>query len=75
MKREEILKRLMFQVPEKKKKRVIISTDIANEADDPFAIMHHLLTPSEDVRAIISAHFDGFCKMAEDRLKAGDAKP
>ena len=31
----------MFRVPDKKKKRVIISTDIANEADDPFAIMHH----------------------------------
>lgn len=72
MRREELLKKLKFEVPPKKHKRVIISTDIANEADDPFAIMHHLLTPSEDVKAIISAHFEGYCKMAEDKVLAGN---
>ncbi len=56
MKREEVLQRLRFTVPEKKRKRVIVHTDICNEADDPFAIMHHLLTPSEEVEGIIAGH-------------------
>ena len=58
MKREEILKRLGFSVPEGKKKRVIIHSDIAAEADDQFAIVHHLLTPSENVVGIIAANFE-----------------
>lgn len=56
MKREEVLQRLRFTVPEKKKKRVIVHTDIKNEADDPFAIVQHLLTPSEEVEGIIAGH-------------------
>ena len=56
MKREEVLQRLRFTVPEKKKKRVIVHTDICNEADDPFAIVQHLLTPSEEVEGIIAGH-------------------
>ena len=58
MKREELLKRLGFNVPENRKKRVIVHSDIAAEADDAFAIVHHLLTPSEDVRGIIAANFE-----------------
>lgn len=58
MKREEILKRLGYSVPQIKKKRVIIHSDIAAEADDQFAIVHHLLTPSEDVVGIIAANFE-----------------
>ncbi len=58
MKREEVLKRLEFSVPEGKKKRVIIHSDIAAEADDQFAIVHHLLTPSEHVVGIIAANFE-----------------
>lgn len=56
MRREEILSRLGFEVPEKRKKRVIIHSDVANEADDPYAIMHHLLTPSEDICSIVVGH-------------------
>lgn len=56
MKRADMLKKLMFTVPEKKRKRVIVHTDICNEADDPFAIIHHLLTPSEEVEGIIAGH-------------------
>lgn len=56
MKREELLKKLRFTVPEKKRKRVIVHTDVCCEADDPFAIMHHLLTPSEEVEGIIAGH-------------------
>jgi inosine-uridine nucleoside N-ribohydrolase len=58
MKREEVLQRLRFTVPEMKKKRVIVHSDIACEADDQYAIVHHLLTPSERVVGIIAAHFE-----------------
>ena len=34
-----------FEVPEKKKCRVIIDSDTACEADDPFAIAYALLSP------------------------------
>lgn len=56
MKRQEMLKKLRFTVPEMKRKRVIVHTDVCCEADDPFAIMHHLLTPSEEVEGIIAGH-------------------
>lgn len=56
MRREEILQRMGFEVPSKRKKRVMIHSDVANEADDPYAIMHHLLTPGEDVCGIIAGH-------------------
>lgn len=58
MVREEILERLKFHVPQNKKKRVIIHSDIAAEADDQFAVVHHLLTPTEDVKGIIAANFE-----------------
>lgn len=45
-------------VPEKKRVRMIVDTDCKNEADDPFALVHHLLTPMFDVRGIIAAHFE-----------------
>ena len=35
----------MFDIPEYKKIRVIIDTDAACEADDPFAIVQALLSP------------------------------
>ncbi len=46
-----------FNVPEKKKIRLIIDTDAKNEADDAFAIVHALLTPKFLNRGIIAAHF------------------
>ena len=46
-----------FTVPKNKKIRVIISTDAKNEADDQFAIVHALLTPKFDVKALVGAHF------------------
>lgn len=58
MKRADILKRFGFAVPSENRIRMIVDTDAANEADDQFAIMHHLLTPSFDVRGIIAAHFE-----------------
>lgn len=58
MQRSEILQRLGFTVPEIKKKRVIVHADIAAEADDNFAVAHHLMSPSEDVVGIIAANFE-----------------
>lgn len=48
-----------FTVPDSKRVRVIISSDTACEADDPFAIAHALLSPKLDVRAVIAEHFCG----------------
>lgn len=68
MKRQEILARLGFRVPESKIKRVIVHTDIACEADDPFAIVHHLLTPTEDVVGIIAANYEYNYRSMEDQM-------
>ncbi len=37
--------------------RVIVNTDARNEADDQYAIVHALLTPSFDIHGIVPAHF------------------
>ena len=47
----------MFNIPENKKIRVIIDTDAACEADDPFAIVHALLSPKLIVKGIAAEHF------------------
>ena len=47
-----------FSVPESKRVRMIVDTDCKNEADDQFALVHHLLTPMLDVRGVIAAHFE-----------------
>jgi purine nucleosidase len=39
------------------RRRVIIDTDAKNEADDQFAIVHALLSPSLDIRGLVAAHF------------------
>ena len=38
-------------------RRAIINTDAKNEADDQYAIVHALLSPTIDVRGLIAAHF------------------
>lgn len=48
---------LEFDVPDYKKIRVIVDTDAACEADDPFAIAHALLSPKLIVKGIIAEHF------------------
>lgn len=48
---------LLFDVPEDKKLRVIIDTDAACEADDPFAIVQALLSPKLIVKGIVAEHF------------------
>src|SRR3954452_24487602 len=39
------------------RRRAIIDTDAKNEADDQYAIVHALLSPTIDVRGIVPAHF------------------
>jgi inosine-uridine nucleoside N-ribohydrolase len=39
------------------RRRVIVDTDAKNEADDQFAVVHALLSPTLDVRGIVPAHF------------------
>lgn len=58
MKRSELLKRLPYTVPSAALVRMIVDTDAKNEADDQYAIMHHLLTPVFDVRGIVATHFE-----------------
>ena len=49
---------LKFKVPEQKRVRMIVDTDCKNEADDQFALAHHLMTPMFDVVGINAAHFE-----------------
>ena len=58
MKRNDILARMGMRLPMHRQIRVIISSDVANEADDQYAIVHQLLTPMFDVRGVIAAHFE-----------------
>ena len=39
------------------RQRVIVNTDAKNEADDQYAIVHALLTPSFELHGIIPAHY------------------
>ena len=47
-----------FDIPDYKKIRVIVDTDAACEADDPFAIVHALLSPKLIVKGIVAEHFN-----------------
>lgn len=47
-----------FDVPDTKKVRMIVHTDCKNEADDQFALAHHLMTPKFIVKGIVGGHFN-----------------
>lgn len=49
---------LNFTVKDKKRIRVLIDTDAACEADDPFAIAHALMSPKLIVKGILAEHFN-----------------
>ena len=49
---------IRFSIPDYKKIRVIIDTDAACEADDPFARVHALLSPKLIVRGICAEHYN-----------------
>lgn len=69
MKREDLLARMGIRLPMDKQIRVIISSDVKNEADDQFAIVHQLLTPMFDVRGIIAAHFESKAPGTESTME------
>jgi inosine-uridine nucleoside N-ribohydrolase len=53
-------------------RRVLVNTDAKNEADDQYAIVHALLSPTLDVRGIVPAHFGterSTASMAESRAE------
>ena len=54
-KEENIMWNYAYTVPENKKVRVIVHTDCKNEADDQYAVAHHLMTPRFDVKASLRA--------------------
>ena len=60
----------MFDIPDYKKIRVIIDTDAACEADDPFAIVQALLSPKLIVKGIVAEHFvqDGSMQRSYDEI-------
>ena len=47
----------LIKIPDEKKIRVIIDTDAACEADDPFAIAQALMSPKLSVKGILAEHF------------------
>ena len=48
----------MIKIPDYKRINVIIDTDAACEADDPFAIVQALLSPKLIVKGIVAEHFN-----------------
>jgi purine nucleosidase len=58
-------------LPPDKMHRVILNTDAKNEADDQYAIVHALLTPSFDLHGIVPAHF-GALKSATSLKDSSD---
>lgn len=67
MKRNDLLKKLGYYFPEKFRKRVIVCTDAHNEADDQYAIAHHLLTQTEEVLGIVASHYEYITRMMYDK--------
>lgn len=60
----------IWDLPFEHRRRLIINTDAKNEADDQYAIVQALLSPSLDVRGLVAAHFGfrrGFDSMRESR--------
>ena len=63
--------RIMYRIPEEKKIRVIVDTDAACEADDPFAIAHALMSPKLIVKGITAEHFAQDGSMERSFLEIG----
>ncbi len=56
--RDEILERIGLDIPPASRVRMLVDTDAKNEADDQYAIMHHLLTPMFELCGIVATHFE-----------------
>jgi hypothetical protein len=57
VKREDLIKKLNINILNKQK-NVFLDTDFANEADDPFAVIHYILSPSINLVGIGVEHFN-----------------
>lgn len=73
MKREDLIKKLNINIPNNQK-NVFLDTDFANEADDPFAVIHYILSPSINLVGIGVEHFnkknsDSSCDKSYSELK------
>lgn len=68
MSRTEVLERMDFPIPGDRL-RLILDTDAKNEADDQFAIIHHLLSPMLDVRGITASHFESKAKTPGETME------
>ena len=68
MSRDQVLRRMGFPVPAPQM-RIIIDTDAKNEADDQYAIIHHLLTQMLDVRGITASHFESKAKIPGETME------
>ena len=68
MKRSHLQEAMHLRIPKEKQIRVIVDSDVRNEADDPFAIAHFLLTPLFDVRGIIAAHHESKAVIKETTM-------
>ena len=68
MGRMQILQRMGFSVPAQRI-RIIIDTDAKNEADDQYAIIHHLLTQMLEVRGITASHFESKAKIPGETME------
>lgn len=47
-----------YQVPKEKQFRMIVHTDCKNEADDQYALAHHLMVNKYEVVGIVAGHFN-----------------
>jgi len=65
------MKKPDITIPEYKKIRVIVDTDAACEADDPFAIVQALLSPKLIVEGIIAEHYneEGSTRKSLDEIR------
>lgn len=61
-----------FPVHPSKMLRLLIDTDMRNEADDPYAVAHALLSPRFDTLGIIAAHFG--TRKQQDSMEASYAE-
>ena len=59
----------IFDIPEYKKIRVIVDTDAACEADDPYAIVHALLSPKLIVKGIAQSILHSLISWNEAMMK------
>lgn len=74
MKRSLLSEKMHLYVPMEKQIRVIVDSDVRNEADDPFAIAHFLLTPIFDIRGIIAAHHESKAVIKETTMEKNYAE-